>query len=39
MASLVLGGNKVSSEKIENSGFEFQYPDLSLALKNLMQKP
>ncbi len=38
MASMVLGGNKVSSEKIENSGFEFQYPELSLALNDLMPK-
>lgn len=32
MAEVVLGGNKVSSQKIVNEGFEFQYPSLSLAL-------
>lgn len=38
MASLVLGGNKVSSEKIENSGFKFQYPDLTVALIDLIRQ-
>ena len=37
MASMILGGNRVSSEKIESEGFEFKYPDLENALENLLK--
>jgi len=36
MASTVLGGNRVSSKKIEGMGFSFQYPHLGPALENLL---
>ncbi len=36
MASVVLGGHKVSSQKIEGTGFTFQYHTLEAALKNLL---
>jgi uncharacterized protein len=35
MASMVLGGNNVSSKKIESTGFKFKYDKLELALKDL----
>lgn len=35
MAALVLGGNRVSSQKIQKAGFEFEFPDLEPALKDL----
>jgi len=35
-ASLVLKGSRVSSEKIEDSGFRFKYPSLQPALENLL---
>lgn len=38
MATLITQGCKVSSEKIQSSGFEFQYPKLSVALENLLRK-
>lgn len=37
MASMVLGGNRVSSKKIEGMGFEFKYPDLGHALEDLLK--
>ena len=37
MSEIVLGGNKVSARKIINAGFKFKFPDLSLALKNLLK--
>jgi uncharacterized protein (TIGR01777 family) len=37
MSEIVLGGNKVSARKISNAGFKFKFPDLSLALKNLLK--
>jgi uncharacterized protein (TIGR01777 family) len=37
MASTVLGGNRVSSKKIEGMGFEFQYPDLGHDLEDLLK--
>lgn len=37
MAVIVVNGSKVSSEKIRNTGFAFQYPELSEALRNLLQ--
>jgi len=33
MASMVLGGNRVSSQKIQKAGFEFEFPALKGALK------
>lgn len=35
MAAMVLGGNRVSSQKIQKSGFVFEFPDLEPALKDL----
>lgn len=37
MAGIVLGGNNVSSEKIQKAGFKFDYTDLDIAVKNLLQ--
>ncbi len=37
-ACLILKGSRVSSEKIERTGFEFSYNDLEKALSNLIQK-
>jgi uncharacterized protein len=37
MASTVLGGNRVSSEKLEKAGFDFLYPDLIPAIKDLTE--
>lgn len=36
MASIVLAGSKVSSQKIEAAGFEFQFADLEKTLKDLL---
>ena len=36
MANIVLGGNRVSCENIQKLGFEFKYPELRPALKNLL---
>lgn len=38
MADLVLNGSKVSSEKIQRTGFKFKFNDLDEALKDLLQK-
>lgn len=35
MAKMVIGGNRVSSEKIMKTGFEYTYPKLTEALKDL----
>ena len=35
-ASLVLKGSRVSSKKIESTGFKFKYPSLEPALENLL---
>ncbi len=35
MADAVLGGSKVSSEKIQSTGYKFRYPSLQEALKEL----
>ncbi|NHE59125.1 TIGR01777 family oxidoreductase [Cyclobacterium plantarum] len=35
MAQMVLGGNRVSSEKIEGTGFKFNYGDLNQALQQI----
>lgn len=36
MATVVLGGSRVSSKKIEEAGFAFQFPDAMSALNNLI---
>lgn len=36
MAGIVLGGNRVSSGKIEKTGFRFQYIEVAKALKDLL---
>jgi uncharacterized protein len=38
MAAMVLGGNRVSSKKIEKAGFEFEFPELRGALRNIFSK-
>ncbi|MCH7397415.1 TIGR01777 family oxidoreductase [Belliella sp. DSM 107340] len=38
MAQMVLGGNKVSSKKIEAAGFKFRYPTLEEALEKTFSK-
>ncbi|MEP0714410.1 MAG: DUF1731 domain-containing protein, partial [Algoriphagus sp.] len=35
MAAIVLGGNRVSSQKIQKAGFEFDCPELNGALKEI----
>jgi uncharacterized protein (TIGR01777 family) len=37
LASAITGGNKVSCEKIQKSGFQFQYPELSESLSQLLR--
>lgn len=37
-AAMILGGSKVSSEKIESSGFKFSFPNLTDALQDLLSK-
>ena len=37
MATIVLGGSKISSQKIEKTGFSFKFPLLEDALKDLKQ--
>lgn len=37
MSSIVLEGSAISPEKIQNSGFQFQFPELKPALINLIQ--
>ena len=36
MAGMILGGNNVSSQKIQKAGFSFDYTDLDVAVKNLL---
>lgn len=36
MAQLVLQGRRVASDKIENTGFQFQYANLEKALRNCL---
>jgi len=38
MAEMILDSIKVSSSKIEQTGFSFKFPELSLALKNLLER-
>jgi hypothetical protein len=35
MSTLVLGSTRVSSQKIVEAGYQFQYPDLAKALKDI----
>lgn len=35
MASLVLGSTRVSAQKIEDAGYQFKYPDVASALKEI----
>lgn len=37
MAMIVVNGSKVSSEKIRQTGFKFQFPELDGALRNLLK--
>jgi uncharacterized protein (TIGR01777 family) len=37
MGGIVLGGNKVSSSRVEQEGFVFQYPQLEDALQDLLR--
>ena len=37
--SLVIGGNRVSSEKIQEAGFNFEHPSLLTTLENLYSNP
>lgn len=37
-AVILLEGSRVSSHKITNEGFDFKYPELRLALENLLKK-
>lgn len=37
-AKLLLKGSRISSEKIQSTGFRFEYPDLASALHNLLKK-
>lgn len=38
MAEMVIGGNRVSSQKIQKSGYEFDYPTLVPALKDIFHR-
>ena len=36
MAVILTKGSRVSSEKIKNEGFEFSFPEVNMALQNLL---
>ena len=38
MAAMVLGGNRVSSQKIQKAGFQFEFYELAVALKDLFHR-
>ncbi|MEK7258079.1 MAG: TIGR01777 family oxidoreductase [Bacteroidota bacterium] len=38
MADAVLGGSKVSSEKVRQAGFQFQFPELQPALEDVFRR-
>ncbi|HUH75277.1 MAG TPA: TIGR01777 family oxidoreductase [Chitinophagales bacterium] len=38
MSELLLEGSRVSSEKIQKAGFQFKFPDIKSALKDLFRK-
>jgi NAD dependent epimerase/dehydratase family enzyme len=35
---MVLGGNRVSSKKIQDAGFKFKYPELEEAMREVYGK-
>jgi NAD dependent epimerase/dehydratase family enzyme len=35
MVQMVLGGNRVSSKKIQDAGFKFKYPELEEAMREV----
>lgn len=37
MAAMVIGGNRVSSQKIQKAGFEFECPELEVAVKDIFK--
>ncbi|MGM0943660.1 MAG: TIGR01777 family oxidoreductase [Bacteroidota bacterium] len=37
MAAMVLGGNRVSSQKIQKAGFEYEFENLAVALRDLFR--
>ncbi|WP_347218936.1 TIGR01777 family oxidoreductase [Chryseobacterium sp.] len=39
LASAILEGSRASSQKIQNTGFQFKFPDLKNALKDLLKTP
>lgn len=38
MSSIALGGNKVSAQKLQDEGFEFQFSDIRSALSDIYEK-
>jgi len=38
MADTILNSNRISAEKVEASGFEFQFPELEGAVRDLIQR-
>ncbi|HRI78146.1 MAG TPA: TIGR01777 family oxidoreductase, partial [Cyclobacteriaceae bacterium] len=38
MAAIVLNGAVISGEKIQNTGFQFQFPEVDKALENLLRR-
>ncbi|WP_317127592.1 MULTISPECIES: DUF1731 domain-containing protein [unclassified Chryseobacterium] len=38
LASAILEGSRASSEKIQNTGFQFKFPGLHEALENLLKR-
>ncbi|MBK7874089.1 MAG: DUF1731 domain-containing protein [Saprospiraceae bacterium] len=38
MADTILNSNRISSEKIEAAGFQFRYPELDMALKDILER-
>jgi len=38
LADALLEGSRASSQKIQNAGFQFEFPDLKLALEDLLNK-
>ncbi|WP_426482598.1 TIGR01777 family oxidoreductase [Chryseobacterium sp. R2ACT005] len=38
LATAILEGSRASSQKIQNAGFHFKFPDLNEALENLLKK-
>ena len=38
MANVLLEGSRVSNKKLTNTGFEFKYPSLSEALREIVSK-